>query len=326
MTDHETCEQCGFDSAEWNDLDTIRTIGGAAALFAHWTVGMTDAARNRRPAPDTWSVLEYQDHTRETLFGLRALCEAALDTPGADLGPAVEPSPPGPVRQLDAAIVAGDLAEESATFSTRLAGLPEAAMDESVVLGGNERSVGWAARHAVHDLLHHLIDVAEIRTALGDRIPTAIGSVARINTSTGGVPKTPVDEANVGRRGLGGDRQASRQHHGRPNQALCLWSAEVIESLATVGHPIEPGSAGENLTIEGLDWATLRPGAIVEIGDGIRARLSAFAIPCSKNARWFTDGDFNRLHHERNPGVSRLYASVLTGGRVRTGDPVRVIG
>jgi len=47
--------------------------------------------------------------------------------------------------------------------------------------------------------------------------------------------------------------------------------------------------------------------------------LAAYAIPCSKNAQWFRDGDYERMSHERSD-QSRLYARVLQPGRVSIGD------
>ena len=55
------------------------------------------------------------------------------------------------------------------------------------------------------------------------------------------MPKQAVDSAEVGLGGHDGDRQRTRKHHGRPWQALCLWSSEVIADLAAEGHPIGPG-------------------------------------------------------------------------------------
>jgi MOSC domain-containing protein YiiM len=147
--------------------------------------------------------------------------------------------------------------------------------------------------------------------------------VAQINTSAGGVPKLPVDAAEIGERGLLGDRQAARQHHGRPLQALCLWSSDVIDDLRAEGHPIYPGAAGENLTLTGLDWAAIRPGTRLLIGE-VLAEVSAYATPCKKNAQWFEGGDFNRMSNDRHPGWSRLYAWVLEPGTVRSGDQVVV--
>ena len=115
-----------------------------------------------------------------------------------------------------------------------------------------------------------------------------------------------------------GDRQGTRVHHGRPWQALCLWSTEVIDALAAHGHPIASGRAGENITVSGLPWHDVRPGVRVQLGE-VLCEVSAYALPCAQNAGWFLDGDFSQMHHERGP-VSRLYATVLKPGAVRVGD------
>jgi MOSC domain-containing protein YiiM len=145
----------------------------------------------------------------------------------------------------------------------------------------------------------------------------------QINTSGGGVPKTPIDAATIGPRGVEGDRQNDRKHHGRPLQALSLWSQEVIESLRAEGHPIHAGAAGENLTLAGIDWHTIRPGVRLQIGD-VLLEISAYATPCAKNAQWFADRDFTRIDHDEHPRDSRAYAWVLAGGRIATGDAVVV--
>jgi MOSC domain-containing protein YiiM len=155
--------------------------------------------------------------------------------------------------------------------------------------------------------------------------PTRTGSVAQVNTGRGGVPKGPVAEARVGWRGIAGDVQRTRAHHGRPFQALCLWSAEVIDRLRADGHPIGYGSAGENVTVTGIDWDEVRPGVGLRVGDA-SCEVWAYAVPCAKNARWMHDGDVSRLHHEREQdvggAVSRVYARVTEPGVVRPGDVV----
>ena len=152
-----------------------------------------------------------------------------------------------------------------------------------------------------------------------------MGRVHQINSSQGGVPKLPIESGTVDESGLVGDLQADREHHGRPWQALCLYSLEVIEKMQDEGHPIQPGSAGENLTISGLDWADLGEGDRLRIGEGIVAEITGPASPCSKNAAWFIDGDFLRMSEHRYPGEARLYARVVSGGPVTVGDPVSVI-
>lgn len=146
------------------------------------------------------------------------------------------------------------------------------------------------------------------------------GRLGGIFTSDGGVPKHPTATATVDFTGVVGDRQATRVHHGRPWQALCLWSLHVIDELVAHGHAVYPGAAGENLSVQGLDWRSVQPGVRLQVGEML-CEVSAYAIPCRKNAQWFMNGRFNTMHHEQGP-VSRVYATVLEPGRVSAGDVV----
>ena len=175
---------------------------------------------------------------------------------------------------------------------------------------------------SVHEAIHHLHDLGRQLHEAGAGAPSQRGSVAQLSTSDGGVPKSAIDSADVGLRGLLGDLQGNRKHHGRPFQAVCLWSAEVIDALRAEGHPIHPGAAGENITVAGIDWSTLRPGVRLLVGQ-VLCELSAWAVPCRKNDRWFTDGS-SRMSHDLHPGWSRVYAWVLEPGTVATGDEVLV--
>lgn len=149
--------------------------------------------------------------------------------------------------------------------------------------------------------------------------------VAQINVSNGGVPKLPVPSADVNERGIVTDRQADSRYHGSPEQALCLYSLELIEALQGEGHPIKPGSAGENITASGLDWQLVVPGCRLRIGE-VLAEATDWAPPCQKNARWFSDGDVTRISHELHPGWSRIYARVLEGGSIKQGDSIELFG
>jgi MOSC domain-containing protein YiiM len=175
----------------------------------------------------------------------------------------------------------------------------------------------------VHHLWHGLVSIADVRRAAGDVVHRQRGVITQISTSDGGVPKSAVGSATVGVRGVDGDVQATRAHHGRPWQALCLWSQEVIDDFAAAGHPIAPGNAGENITISGIDWSTLHGGTIIDLG-AVRCQLSAPAVPCQKNAQWFIDGDISLMDHDLHPGSSRWYASVLRPGSVTAGHAVTV--
>ena len=161
--------------------------------------------------------------------------------------------------------------------------------------------------------------------ALG-HIPSAqTGTLLQLNASNGGVPKKSIDGAYIGWKGVEGDRQATRKYHGRPFQALCLWSAEVMETLRSEGHQVFPGSAGENITVSGLNWIDVRPGTRVRIGE-VLCDISSYAVPCKQLADLFVDRDFNRIHHDRDlenrTASCRVYATVVERGNAAAGDPV----
>ncbi len=148
--------------------------------------------------------------------------------------------------------------------------------------------------------------------------------VHQINVSDGGVPKRPVLEGRITPAGLEGDRQRNLRFHGGPERAVCLYSAELIERLQDEGHSIDAGLSGENLTLAGVDWEQVRPGAVLSVGPEVRLEVTSYTAPCSHNGRWFIDEDYLRISQKKNPGWSRVYAKVLQGGIVRPGDEVRM--
>lgn len=150
------------------------------------------------------------------------------------------------------------------------------------------------------------------------------GTIHQINLSRGGVPKLPVPNAVVTEQGIEGDRQANRKFHGGPERALCLFALEKIEELRAEGHPIQPGTTGENVTTRGLDWAALAPRVVLRLGAEVVIEITAYTVPCKNIAGSFSDGRFVRISEKLHPGDSRLYARVLRGGRIAGGDPIQV--
>jgi MOSC domain-containing protein YiiM len=144
-----------------------------------------------------------------------------------------------------------------------------------------------------------------------------------LNISNGGVPKLAVSSCEVRARGLAGDRQRDRRYHGGPQRAVSLYSLELLEALRNEGHPVAPGALGENLTLAGVDWARMTPGAIVEAG-AVLLELTSYAAPCSNLRPYFSDGRFARVSEKQHPGWSRVYARVLRAGMVTVGDAVQV--
>lgn len=151
------------------------------------------------------------------------------------------------------------------------------------------------------------------------------GHIFQINTSRGGVPKLAQPEGEVTVEGLQADRQRNRKHHGGPDRALCLFPLERILELQREGHQIFPGAIGENVTISGLEWGKVIPGTTLRLGEQVIITITGYTHPCKNIVGAFADGNFNRVSPKKNPGGARLYARVIQTGRIRVGDPVRLL-
>lgn len=149
------------------------------------------------------------------------------------------------------------------------------------------------------------------------------GRLVSINVSDGGVPKLPRQACLISRSGVAGDRQRDLEYHGGPLRAVCLFSQDLIQALQSEGHPIVPGAIGENLTLAGVDWSAMIPGARVEVGE-VALELTSYADPCRNIGGSFKDRRAGRVSQKAHPGWSRLYARVTQEGTVRVGDRVRV--
>lgn len=146
-----------------------------------------------------------------------------------------------------------------------------------------------------------------------------IGLVVAVCVGPGGVPKHAVPSAHVGALGLDGD--AHRFHlHGGPERAVCLFSVEDYASLARDGVDAEPpGAYGENLTTEGLEYARLRPGMRLRVGQDVVLEIHDVREPCGTLKR--IDGRFPNLLVGRSGWLCRT----LQGGVVRPGDVIAVL-
>jgi len=151
------------------------------------------------------------------------------------------------------------------------------------------------------------------------------GRVLHVNVSAGGVPKLAVPEAWVGRLGLAGDGHDHDHVHGGPHRAVALFAIEAIERVRADGHIIGPGAVGENLTTSGIELSLLPVGTRLTIGEDVVLELSAPDGPCDVIKHIFIGGKSGRISILVHPGDSRMYARVLAEGRVRTGDPIRVL-
>jgi MOSC domain-containing protein YiiM len=296
MAESSVCPVCAFERSRYDRRDLLRTLRALAPIWRTMTVAVPPTILAESPPTGGTSILEHISSSRDAI-GRRLV--------DGDVGvQPMAPTVPDALRELD---------ELVARANERHKDLD----DES-----------WAATDAVvtatvHDAIHHLRAGGRVLHALGAGAPHQVGTLVQVNGNGGGVPKPALPSAVIDGGGLVGDAQADRVNHGAPLQALCLWSTDVMDALNDEGHALFPGAAGENLTVTGIEWATIRPGVRLTIGD-VEAEISAFAVPCAKNAPWFADGYFRRMDHDRHPGWSRAYAWVLRGGEVRPGDPVVV--
>ena len=149
------------------------------------------------------------------------------------------------------------------------------------------------------------------------------GTVYRINVSDGGVPKLPIDSAEVTVNGMEGDRQQSRGHGG-PERAVLLLGLDLIETLQAEGHPIEPGSTGENLTLAGLDWSAVTLGSRLVFEHGVELEALSYAPPCATIGASFLNGDFRRIDVRVHPAHGRICTRVRCAGALRAGETFRV--
>lgn len=149
-------------------------------------------------------------------------------------------------------------------------------------------------------------------------------TVHQINVSDGGVPKRPVASATALTKGLDSDRQAHPKFHGGPTRAVCLLGLDVIERLREAGHPIEPGSTGENLTLAGVDWASVPLGTTFHLAGGVVLEALSFATPCANIRDSFRDGKIALVHADKHPGNARIYARVVREGLIEVGEAVRL--
>jgi MOSC domain-containing protein YiiM len=150
------------------------------------------------------------------------------------------------------------------------------------------------------------------------------GRIFQINISEGGVPKRAVHKAETGPLGIRGDGHRSK-NHGGSEKALCLFSLERILELQAEGHPIFPGSTGENVTISGIDWETITPGCRLRLGRATEVVVTTYTEPCTKIRASFVRGDIERMDQRVHPGWARLYARIIRPGELKTGDPVEVL-
>ncbi|MCZ6837008.1 MAG: MOSC domain-containing protein [Planctomycetota bacterium] len=142
-------------------------------------------------------------------------------------------------------------------------------------------------------------------------------SVLSINLSKGGIPKLPVDAANVTLAGLEGDGH-DHDKHNTPMQAISLLDVEDCEDLQNEGFDVFPGATGENITCRGLSVDDLTIGDRLHFSGGVELELTKKRKPC------FVLDSIDPTLKDVFGGRCGFLAKVITMGTIRTGETIDV--
>ena len=114
--------------------------------------------------------------------------------------------------------------------------------------------------------------------------------------------------------GLIGDAHADRGTH----RQVSLLAIESINKMRSLGFDVSPGDFAENLTTEGMDLVSLPVGTRISAGDGIILEISQIGKECHAGCAIYRQTGKCIMPRE---GV---FAKVIRGGLVRTGDTINV--
>ncbi len=152
--------------------------------------------------------------------------------------------------------------------------------------------------------------------------PRLIEWLGRVEATS--IWKSPVD-GRVTVRGVNseGDDQADRRVHGGPDKAIYSYAREDEDWWAEqIGRPLEAGTFGENLTLQGMDVTGAVVGERWEIG-GTVLEVAQPRMPCWKLGARMGDPGFPDVFSDAGrPGA---YLRIILEGDVGAGDAVRVI-
>jgi MOSC domain-containing protein YiiM len=144
--------------------------------------------------------------------------------------------------------------------------------------------------------------------------------IGKRTTQTGHFKESVEGPVRVGLLGLEGDAIGNARHHGGPDQAVYVYSAEDYAWwVRELGRELSFGTFGENLTVDQM--APARIGDIWECGP-VRLQLTAPRIPCATLAARMGDPGFARRFAQVNRGGA--YARVLRPGLLEAGQIIRV--
>jgi len=120
------------------------------------------------------------------------------------------------------------------------------------------------------------------------------------------------------------DQQSNKKLHGGPEKVLHQFSPLHYFTLRKhfPDGEFEPGSIGENISVDGMDDATVYIGDVWKFGEVV-LQVSAPRAPCSKISQRFNIQNLDRFVGER--GITGWYYRVLETGVINVDDSVTLV-
>lgn len=136
-----------------------------------------------------------------------------------------------------------------------------------------------------------------------------------------GIFKGPLEgPALLRAEGFDGDVQADRRVHGGVDKAVYLYGWDAyLRWMEELGHRLQPGEFGENLTVGALDERRIHVGDRLRVG-GALLELTTPREPCFKLG--IRMGDPRFIKRFAAAGRTGVYARVLEEGPIAAGDTI----
>jgi hypothetical protein len=177
-----SCPECGLDFETMAVDEAVTAIRGFGrryrAPLTRLLRGEDESVLRARPAPGTWSALEYAAHVRDVFEWYARWVRLVL----AEERPALEGIDPdqearaGAYNAQDPAVVVDELADRAEGLAATLEAVPDDGWLRVGTRHGEERSVELLARRAVHEGSHHLLDIGRGLRTVRNAEPRAPGS------------------------------------------------------------------------------------------------------------------------------------------------------
>ena len=130
-----------------------------------------------------------------------------------------------------------------------------------------------------------------------------------------GTRKIPVDEVQVlSDHGIEGDAHAGPWH-----RQVSFLASESIEKAREQGLNVTFGDFAENIATAGIDWKNIPIGTKMRLGESVLVEITQIGKEChNKCAIYYQAGDCIMPKEG-------MFAKVITGGIIRTGDRIQVL-